>query len=44
MHSDAHYSKAALNIELVILLRYMSEMTAHMNVKETTVIFNSVVR
>lgn len=34
MHSDAHYSKAALNIELVILLKYMSEMTAHMNVRK----------
>lgn len=34
MHSDARYSKAALNIELVILLKYMSEMTAHMNVRK----------
>jgi len=34
MHSDAHYSKAALNIELVVLLNYMPEMTAHTNVRK----------
>lgn len=37
MPSDAHYSKAALNIELVILLKYTSEMTAHTNVRKQQV-------
>lgn len=37
MHSDAYYSKAVLNIELVMLLKYMPEMTAHTNVRKQQV-------